>query len=135
MTVHVDSDGSHERAIGEAIGMSDWNALSGQFEDGQGWHARSVLRVVGWSKNPDERIALRKILRRLVIGNLDVFESFGMTLIDFHQADMDDLASYPVPIYMAAGTFSCSAPAFVTESVGRITDVTSSPTAFFNLSA
>ncbi|WP_175787419.1 hypothetical protein [Burkholderia anthina] len=132
VTVHVDSDGSHDRAIGESIGMDDWNALSGQFNDGQGWHARAVLRVVGWSKNPDERIALRKILRRLVIGNLDVFESFGMTLVDFHQADMDDLASYPVPIYMAAGTFSCNAPAFVTESVGLVSDVTSTPTAVFN---
>jgi hypothetical protein len=120
VTVHVATDGSGERAVGEMIFPDDLDANTGMWNESQGWLARVQLTIVGWSKNPDERIALRRALRKIVIGNLDVFDSFGMVNIDFVQQDMDELAAYSVPVYQSMCTFSCEAPAGVTDAVSSL---------------
>ena len=117
VTVHVTSDGSGERGLGELVFPDEFNPVSTQWSEAQGWLARVQLAIVGWSKNPDERIALRKALRKIVIGNLDVFDSAGMIQIDFSQQDIDELSSYPAPLYQSMCTFSCEAPAGVSQNV------------------
>jgi hypothetical protein len=113
ITVHVASDGSGERAIGDLIFPDAFDPVAGLWNESQGWLARVQLTVVGWSKNPDERIALRKALRKIVIGNLEVFDSVGMIAIDFSQSDVDELSAYPAPVYQSMCSFSCEAPAGV----------------------
>src|SRR5690348_5284862 len=87
VTVQVVTDGSGMRALGELIAREDTapNPLTGAYEDTEGWLARVHLSVIGWSKNADERIALRQVLRRLVIGNLPVFDAAGITEVEFTQ--------------------------------------------------
>jgi len=113
ITVHVASDGSGERAGGDLIFPDAFDPVAGLWNESQGWLARVQLTVVGWSKNPDERIALRKALRKIVIGNLEVFDRVGMIAIDFSQSDVDELSAYPAPVYQSMCSFSCEAPAGV----------------------
>ena len=118
VTVHVTSDGSGERAVGELVLPDEFDFDAAQWRESQGWLARIQLAIVAWSKNPDERIALRKALRKIVMGNLDVFDGAGMIRIDFSQQDVDELSSYPAPVYQAMCTFSCEAPAGVSQNAG-----------------
>jgi hypothetical protein len=123
VTVHVISDGSGDRALGEDLVGDSVDPLTGNWGEEDGWLARVHLVIVGWSKNPDERIALRKVLRRLVIGNLPVFDAAGMTHIDFQQTDQDEMGAYAVPVYQSVCTFTCNAPAAVGTALDLITDV------------
>jgi hypothetical protein len=120
VSVHVTSDGSGDRGIGEVFGVDEQNTLSGLWDESEGWLARVQLTIVGWSKNPDERIALRKALRKIIIGNLGIFDAFGLINIDFSQQDIDDLSGYPTPVYESMCIFSCEAPASVSDTVGVI---------------
>jgi hypothetical protein len=121
VTVHVASDASGVRAVGEMPFPDVVDAESGTWIESQGWLARVQLTIVGWSKNADERIALRKALRKIVLGNLEVFDSFGLINIDFSQQDIDELSAYPAPVYQSYCTFSCQAPAGVADTVAPTT--------------
>jgi hypothetical protein len=123
VTVHVVSDGSGDRALGEDLLGDSFDPLSGQWQERDGWLARVHLTIVGWSQNPDERIALRQALRRIVLGNLPVFSAAGMTHIDFQQTDQDEMNGYAVPVYQSVCSLSCEAPASVGTSYGVISDV------------
>jgi hypothetical protein len=122
VTIQVVSDGSGDRALGESISLDEFDPLSDQYEESEGWIARVHLSIIGWSKNPDERITLRKVLRRLVIANLPVFNAAGLVLPDFNQTDVNEMSTTP-PIYASEGTFTCMAPAVVRSSANPITDV------------
>lgn len=122
VTVHVTTDASGDRAIGEVLFPDAFDPVTGLWSESQGWLARVQLTIVAWSKNPDERIALRRALRKIVIGNLEVFDSVGMLNIDFSQQDVDELAAYPAPVYQSICTFSCEAPAGVADMTGQFTD-------------
>lgn len=125
VTVQVVSDGSGDRAVGESISLDELDPLSGLFEDAEGWLARVHLSIIGWSKNPDERIALRKVIRRLVLGNQAVFAAAGMVQIDFNQTDVNEMSGSP-PIYASEGTFTCLAPAIVRSETGLVSGISSS---------
>jgi hypothetical protein len=133
VSVHVTSDGPAERGIGESIGSDDWDPDSGMWKEGEGWMANTVLAIVGWSKNADERIALRKAMRRLIIANLPVFDGLGMIRIDISQSDQDYVSGeYPAPIFSTVCSFSCLAPAYVTDEVPVVTEVTLDGVAVFS---
>jgi hypothetical protein len=120
VTLHMENEEPTERAIGESIGGDDFDEA---FE-GEGWLASVRVTVVGWSLNSDERNELRKALRRIVIGNLPVFDSFGGLQINFSQQDVDALSGeYGAPMYQAMCTFSCLAPVRVGGLVPTISDV------------
>ena len=123
VTVHVTSDGSSERGIGEMFSPDLFDTETQMWGEFEGWLAHVQLTIIGWSKNPDERINLRKALRRIILGNLPVFDSFGIVKIDFSQQDIDELQAYPAPVYQSMGTFSCEAPAVVSASYKQITDI------------
>lgn len=124
VSVHVDADASGERSIGEQVFGDDFDPIAGIWSESQGWLAQVRLNIIGWSKNPDERIALRKAIRKIILGNLDIFSGYGLIQIATSQSDIDELSAYPAPVYESACSFSCMAPAGVADTVDAITDAT-----------
>lgn len=126
VTVHLSNEAPGERAVGESP-FPDESDGSEWTED-EGWLARVQLTIMGWSLNPDERIELRKALRRIVIANLSLFDFAGMVEIEFSQQDTEDFGSYNAPVYQVLCTFSCLAPVVVGSNVGAIEEVTTTIT-------
>ena len=99
------------------------------FQDSAGWHgaegwfATWRLAIVAVSLNGDERILLRKALRSIVQANLPIFAAAGVRTPDFQQND-DEKQDLDAPLYFSRGSFTCLAPAFVTDTRGTIADVT-----------
>lgn len=122
VTVHLDIDQSADRALGEHIAPDRYenpdapDAMSPDdyWEEGEGWLSRWTCSVVGWSLNPDERNALRKAIKRIVMGNLPIFESEGMIQIELTMRDSEDFTTYNAPMYLTTGTLTCLAPALLT---------------------
>lgn len=113
VSVHLDSDQSAERALGEITGTDAYDAADDSWEDGEGWLSRWNLSIVGWSLNPDERISVRKAIKKTILGNLSTFESAGMILPDLTMKDTEDFGTYGFPVYMTTGAFTCLAPAWL----------------------
>lgn len=118
VTVHVQSDSTDTRAIGE-IWETDYD------EDMEGVLDRWRIDVIGWTFNPDERNELRKAIRRVIVANLPVFDDVGMIQIDFSQMDAEELADKDknVVIYKTVGSFSCLAPFVVANEVPTVEEV------------
>lgn len=125
VTVHLASEAPGERGIGEMLVSDVLDDDDDQWTESEGWLARVSLTIMGWSLNPDERIELRKALRRVVLANLPIFDFAGMVQPDFSQQDMEDFATHTVPIYQVLCTFTCLAPVVVGSKVGAIKEVIS----------
>jgi len=122
VSVHLLSEGPQQRGVGEIVETDFYDG--DDWTESEGWLARAQIAVIGWSLNPDERIALRQALRRVVIANLPVFDACGMLQIEFMQQDIDAVSGeYPAPVYQAAGTLTCLAPIVVHGRADPITDV------------
>ena len=131
VTVHLLHEAPAERAIGELL-IGDGPDLENPslWDASNGWLARVQLAVIGWTQNPDERIALRKVLRRLMVANLPVFNASGMVEIEFTQQDVDAISGeYPANVYQSLGTFTCMAPVIIGDQQATFTDVTVTGTA------
>lgn len=127
ISVHLESTGPAERALGDSI--SDFHDQpTGLWDTDEGWLARVSLTVSAVSLNPDERISLRKALRRIIQANLPIFASAGMQLVEFQQTDSEQFTEGNAPLYLTNGAFSCIAPAYVRTTEGVISDVTVSAT-------
>lgn len=123
VSVHLLSETPSERALGELIETDIFDGV--KWDEHEGWLADVQVAVIGWSLNPDERIELRKALRRIIVANLQVFDSFGIVTPAFNIQDVDAVGGeYPAPVFQAAGTFTCAAPVVVRDQVDPITDVT-----------
>lgn len=124
VTVHLESEEPTDRGIGEMLDNDEFDSIGGDWRESEGWMSSVRISIVGWALNGDERIELRKAIRRIVIANLTVFEGFGWVQVSLSQQDMDSVnGEYPSPIYQVMNTFSCVAPVRVGGSVGAITDV------------
>lgn len=123
VVVHLTVEAPAEHGIGEQIG-TDGQDTENQWSETEGWLARTTIAVTGWALNPDVRISLRKALRRLVIGNLQIFNAAALREIDFSQEDQEDFTTYNAPVYFTAGTFACFSPVAVSGQVRPISDVT-----------
>lgn len=125
VTLHMEHDGSGERGIGEAVGTDQFDAIGFDWEESEGWLSNTTVTMIGWSLNGDERNELRKALRRLVIANLEVFESFGWARIDFGAEDIDLVnGEMPSPIYQVSCSFTCLAPVVVSGVVPAVREIT-----------
>lgn len=122
VTLHLESESPAERGLGEILlpGL----AMASGLEDGEGWLARVSLLIVGWTLNPDERIALRQAIKRIVLANLAVFDDAGMLQIELQQSDAEELQGYPAPVYMVHSRLSCLAPVLVETTEPTVADVT-----------
>lgn len=124
VSVHVQMDASDQRGIGETVSPDIFDIDANKWDESEGWLSRWRLQIIGWSLNPDERIALRQVIKRIVLGNLPVFDGAGMVQIDFSQNDVEDFQTYNAPVYQTIGDFSCLAPAVVNATDDLIVDVT-----------
>lgn len=124
VTLHLAGEEPEERAIGEDVSGDEFDAIGFDWRESEGWLANVRLDVIGWSLNSDERIELRKAIRRLVVANLPVFEGFGWVRIGLQMQDVDLVnGEYPSHLFQSVGTFSCIAPVRVSGRVDPITDV------------
>ena len=123
VSVHLDSDAPGERGVGESIGLDHHDVDASIWIESEGWLARVALTITGWSLNPDERIALRRTLKRLVLGNFPVLTAAGWLLPEFSQQDIEDFSSFPAPVYQTVGTLTCIVPTWVESAVGEIESV------------
>lgn len=122
VTVHLDNDAASERFIGDDLTDEDYPGAE-TVEVARGWLSSWTIRIVGWSRNPDERIRLRKAIKRLIIGNLPVFDSVGMEQVEFRVQDEDDMNSYSAPVYQVVCVLTCLAPSVLAHDVGVISTV------------
>lgn len=132
VTMTVEEDASDTRAIGEDISGDEFDAVGFDWEESEGWLADVQLTLVGWSLNSDERIELRKAIRRVIIANLGVFASHGMDQVSLKMNDVDAVnGEYGAPIYQVMANLSCTAPVRVggiNAGAAAITDVTTGVT-------
>ncbi|HED34951.1 MAG TPA: hypothetical protein ENJ08_12200 [Gammaproteobacteria bacterium] len=124
VTIHIDKDAPAERFLGESLYEDQIELTGDTWIETEGWLAQWSLSIIGWSMNPDERIALRNAIKRILLINLPVFDAWGMDQVSFDFSDSEDLNSYPAPIYQVITNFTCIAPAYVSASTGsRVSDV------------
>lgn len=123
VSVHLDNDASAERGLGEQLESDSYSSSTDSWTETEGWLADVQLTVMGWSLNPDQRIELRKALRRIIIANLPIFDSIGMVRVNLSQRDGEDFTSYEAPVYQAICTLSCEAPVLVANDIDTIHEV------------
>lgn len=129
VTVHLENEAPGERAIGEDISGDEFDAIGFDWLESEGWLAQVQLAIMGWSLNSDERIELRKALRRVVIANLPIFDAQGMSQVSLSMQDTDAVSGeFNVNMYQVMATFSCLAPVRVGHRVTPVSDITSRST-------
>lgn len=128
VTVHLAQDVPQERGIGEMPEADEFDVLTEQWESFEGWLSNVQLTIMGWSYNPDERIALRRAIKSVLIANLAVFNAAGVQQVEVQQSDSEDFQSYGAPVYQVMTTFRCVAPSVVAMPDRAITDVIVNPT-------
>jgi hypothetical protein len=126
VSVHMQGDSPAERFVGEVLAP---DALVGIGDDAQvasvdGWLSRYQFLIIVWCQNGDIRNAIRKALKAIVLANLPILEDAGLMLIEPSFADIDDMNTYPMPMYQATCTLSCLAPAAVESRTSTVQDVT-----------
>lgn len=122
VTLHVASDSSQERFVGDVVG-SDWVGDDGDWHSAEGWLSRWQLTIVAWCLNADERLALRNAMKTVLMGNLPVFDAAGMAQVDLQFSDTEDFQTYSAPIYMVTCSLSCYAPSMTDGIDPAIRDV------------
>ena len=111
VTIHLDSESPELRGVGEDISGDEFDEPGFAWIESEGWLAQVQISVVGWSLNSDERIELRKAMRRIIVANLAVFADFGINDVSIQFQDVDAVNDeYNVPMYQVIGSFSCMAP-------------------------
>jgi hypothetical protein len=122
VTVELDHAGPGDRAIGEDIIGDEFD--DDGWMDSEGWLENVTATIVAWSLNSDERIELRKALRRILLANLPVLNDAGVQQVSFSFTDMNAVGGeFDAPMYQVICNFSCIAPARVSGRVGSIEDV------------
>lgn len=126
VTITLEDDDSNIRGIGEDISGDEFDQAGFDWLESEGWLADVQLTIVGWSVNSDERIEMRKAIRRIIIGNLPVFASKGIDQVNLQMKDNDAVnGEYGAPIYQVIATFTCTAPTRVGGRVDAISEVNS----------
>ena len=121
VSVHMDTETPAERFIGDDVdggGIGD----DGEYTDGAGWLARTMLNVAGVSMNGEERGALRQALERVVRANLEVFAAAGLDQVEFSLRDTEEHQEHG-SLYLTVGTFSCTRLVRTSSPVPAIRDV------------
>lgn len=126
VVVHLQAEAAGERFLGETFG-ADVQLDTGDWLETEGWLADVTLTITGWSLNPDERIELRKALRRALIGNLSVFDAYGILQIEPRWTDLEDFDTFPAAVYMTECTITCKAPVGVADPAEAIDDIVVTP--------
>lgn len=126
VTVTLEDESPSVRGIGENVIGQFTDVEDETWLEEEGWLANVRLTVAGYSFNPDERIELRKAIRRVIVGNLSVFASHGVILPVLTLSDTDAVNGEfgETPMYLVTGDFTCTAPVRVGHMAGgTITDI------------
>lgn len=124
VTIHLESEEPAERAIGEDISGDEFDSAMDDWLESEGWLSSVRLTMVAWSLNSDERIELRKAIRRIVIANLPVFDGKGMTQVSLSQQDIDAVnGEFNAPLFQVVNSFTCVAPVRVGNRVAPVQQV------------
>jgi len=125
VTVHMETEDSGERAIGDNISGDEFDQIGFDWNESEGWLADVRVTLIGWSVNSDERIELRKAIRRVIIGNMPVFQDEGMDQISLTQHDIDAVnGEYgDTNIFQVMSNFSCVSPVRVGGKASAIREV------------
>ena len=120
VTVTLEEESPAVRGIGDDISGEYLDEEDDTWLEENGWLANVCLNMVGWSLNPDERIELRKAIRRVIVGNLNVFADKGIVLPNLTLSDTDAVnGEYgDTPLYLVMGDFTCTAPVRVGHMAG-----------------
>lgn len=119
VTISVEGDDPAERGIGEDIFGEEFDAVESEFYDTEGWLANSRLSITAWSLNSDERVELRKALRRIIVANLPILSSKGFDQVSLSMSDTDAVnGEFEAPIYQVMATLTCLAPVRVGRPYG-----------------
>lgn len=121
VTVHLASDLSSERFVGDAVGADEladdgWHAFDG-------FLSRVQITVIAWALNADERLLLRRAVKAVLLANVPIFSDAGMQQLDMQFSDQEDFSSYAAPVYQAVCAVSCTAPSVVRSTVPVVADV------------
>lgn len=122
VTVHLVSDAPAERSLGDMAGEDDSDGTTVVSYDG--WQSNVQLSIVGWTGSGDVRALMRQAIKALVIANLPIFDSQGMSLIVPTFTDQEDFDSYAAPMFQTLCTLTCVAPSAVGSGVHAIVDAT-----------
>lgn len=134
VTVHMENESPAERAIGEDISGDYFDLLDFDWTETEGWLAQVQITFVGWSLNSDERLELRKALRRIIVANLPVFEAHGFVQVSLSQQDADAVnGEYGAPVYQVINSLSCLAPVRVGQDIPAIREVISTARSTYDL--
>ena len=126
VTISLEEESPSIRGIGEDISGQYTDVEDETWLEEEGWLANVRLTIQGFSFNPDERIELRKAIRRVIVGNLNVFAAKGVVLPQLTLSDADAVnGEYgDTPLYLVMGDFTCTAPVRVGHMAGgTITDI------------
>lgn len=123
ISVHLNNETPVNRAIGEGIANDEFDTSAGLWDDHDGWQAKTQLGIVGWSLNSDERIVLRKAIRRIILANLAVFDAALLLQVELNQQDVEDFTTYQSPVYETVCLFTCVTPLAINAPGAPITDV------------
>jgi hypothetical protein len=127
VTVHLENEEPGERFLGEDMIGDQYDAIGDDWTESEGWLANVSVTMIGWSLNSDERMELRKAIRRIVVANMPVFADEGWQQCNLSQQDIDAVnGEYPAHIYQVMSTFSCLAPVRVGGKVEPVREVISS---------
>lgn len=129
VSITLESETDEVRAIGDDISGDEFDSVGFDWLESEGWLARVQLSIIGWSLNSDERNELRKAIRRIIVGNLQVFTNAGLDQIGLSMNDVDSVGEeYNAAVYQVQASFSCLAPVRVGGRVPAIKAVTSRST-------
>ena len=125
VTVHMHNDSGSVRGLGEVVAPDYQDPISGLWISGEGWLSAYQVDIFGWvSGNPDERNTLRKAIKKVIIGNLPVFDAAGIVQPQLSMSDTEDFESYNAPMYQAICSFTCLAPSVIYETgLAAVSDV------------
>jgi len=124
VTVELSGAPDAQRFVGNAIGGDRFDAEAWDWTASEGLLARTQLEITAWSLNPDERIALRRALRMVLLGNEPVFADAGLAEVEVSGfSDLNDFESYHAPIYRAACSINCLAPIVLDGQEPAVRDV------------
>ena len=100
--MHISSDNSNGNQFIGGLSDSDFTSTdNGIIGERDGWLSSYQVIIAAWSLNADERYALKKAVKRLIIANKPVFDAAGFLDLEVSQSHIDDMQSYTCPVYRA----------------------------------
>lgn len=122
-SIHLRDDPITEHFLGDTVAPDLFDGDANEWVESEGGLRRVRLEIIGWSINPDERLALHRATLKIMLGNLAVFEAAGLAQVEFSQTTAEDMESYAAPVFWTSCTFTCFAAAVVTSASPPVSDV------------